>query len=164
MEIFDYQLKLLKICGFVRNPSRSMKAVMRILVIVNFFVSILGVLSAIIYAVKSNNVLDITECLDPGVTALYHITKYVVFWIYGQQIFECMDELVAINEKCKSWSKSVLVILSVWLLFFWWIWSCLNFLNVATKSIKFHGRFFDLETTWILLAKTYKPPKNLRLA
>lgn len=105
MNNFAFSLKLLKICGFERFPSDQRRKVLKNLVYWNFFVTFYCILSSLIYVYNSKDILVISETMSPTFTELFTIIKYGVLWMYREQIFDAIEEVETLNQKCKLNTK-----------------------------------------------------------
>lgn len=89
------------LCGFVTDPSPKMQKVGQYAAIFNIIMSITGIFTVLSYVWKSNNILDIAESCAQGTTAVVHLVKVIVFWLYAEDLFDCMDEFVELNDFCE---------------------------------------------------------------
>ena len=101
MEVFDLQLNLLKFCGIFRSPSKRLNIALRIFVTWLCISSFYYMFSAIVYAIMSEDVLNIAESLAPVSSGLYTVVKLVIFFLHKDQFFEVIDEIRELNNKCE---------------------------------------------------------------
>ena len=100
MEVFKSQKKILRFCGIERFPSNRMKNVFKVFKIWNLFVFFYYAFSSGLFVVTTLDIRELSESLAPGTTAFIMFIKYAVFCSRAEDIFEIMDEIEELNEKC----------------------------------------------------------------
>jgi hypothetical protein len=102
MDVFKFQLKLIKYCGITRFPSKRMKYVFEFIRGWNILVTFYCIFSSVLFLFTSKDILSIAESMAPPTTALITIVKYIIFSLKTDELFDIMDEMNKLNEECKK--------------------------------------------------------------
>lgn len=102
MDVFKFQLKLIKYCGITRFPSKKMKYVFKFLKGWNVSVTFYCIFSSFLFLCTSKDILSIAESMAPTTTALITIVKYIIFALKTDEFFDIMEEINKLNEECKN--------------------------------------------------------------
>ena len=79
-----------------------MKNFLKTLRIWNLFVFFYYVFSSVLFAVTTIDIRELSESMAPGTTGFIMLIKYAVFCRRAEEIFEIMDEIEELNEKCEK--------------------------------------------------------------
>lgn len=101
MEVFNLQLALIKFCGIIQSPSTRMRILSRIFVFWLYIASFYYMFSAVLYAITTDDVLEIAESLSPVFSGIYSAVKLAIYLWYQDQFFDIVDEIRELNKKCE---------------------------------------------------------------
>lgn len=102
MEIFELQLTFLKFCGIAQFSATRMKILKNIFTCWLYIATFYYMVSAVAYAITSDDVLKIAESLAPVFSGTYSVVKLAVLLLYQDQFFDIIDEIRKLNKKCKA--------------------------------------------------------------
>ena len=100
--ILDHQIKFLKFCGIFESIPR--KWIYRIKFFRSYiiFATLLTTAMVASFTVQNyNNILEITECIAPLVSAVFMLIKYGFLIICSDKIFDMIKEIEELNVECK---------------------------------------------------------------
>ena len=102
MGILEFEKKILKYSGIERYPSKRMKYVFYLLKFWNFLYYFTAIFTSTFYIISTKDIIKIVESMSTSSTALIMFIWYVVFCMKADEIFEFMDDVEELNEKCKK--------------------------------------------------------------
>lgn len=101
MDIFSIYRQVLKFLGITIYPTTRIKVFNKIIISWNFSAALYSIFAYANFSIKSTDVLEISEGLSLTFTATITTIKYSCFCIHAKSLFEIVDEIDSLNEKCK---------------------------------------------------------------
>ena len=102
MGILEFEKKILKYCGIERYPSKRMENVFYLLKCWNYLYWFNAIFTSAFYILSTKDILKIAESMSTSSTAFIMLIWYAVFCRREEEIFEFMDDVEELNEKCKK--------------------------------------------------------------
>ena len=96
------QLNFAKIFGFRKNVPKKLQTIFKILNTGSFILLIHTIVSCLVFIVRNySNFLTVTEAIAGIITNTLALTKLLFLWKFSNDIFEFIDDLRRLNQKCE---------------------------------------------------------------
>lgn len=98
---FEFQLKLLKICGILEIYSERWKFFIKVFHTFNILVNFCGIIMLLTFIARNyENIYEVSECLTSIITAIVTVTKLFLLYL-NDDILEIIKNIRKFNEKCE---------------------------------------------------------------
>ena len=99
---FNYQIKLIKYCGFFDTPSKKYKIAFKTLQLFNYAVNFYCLITLLTYMTKNfEDVLKFSEVMGPTITTIIFFSKFSLLFFHSNEIFDFIWEIKMLNRTCK---------------------------------------------------------------